>query len=43
MRELTYEEIQEALRLRQGGTATAYDYQLSHSWSVLRITNSNGR
>ncbi|MCD9189042.1 MAG: hypothetical protein LUM44_21675 [Pyrinomonadaceae bacterium] len=39
MRELTFEEIKEALRLRQGGTALVYEYQLSHSWFVLRITN----
>jgi hypothetical protein len=39
MRELTPEEIQEALDLRRDGQARAWGYQCSHSWFTLRITS----
>src|SRR5689334_17843553 len=41
MRELTIQEIQEALNLRRDGWAKAWDYQVSHKWFTLRIEAPN--
>lgn len=38
MKELTPEEVQQALDLRRKGKAQIWNYQVSHQWLTLRIT-----
>ena len=38
MKELTPQEVQQALDLRRRGKAQIWKYQVSHQWLTLRIT-----